>query len=93
MSRKVDIVSKRVAAVGSVTGGPARLRQLMVKSAGSGTPRIVLKDGDGGDSVLDITFTNTDVHSVNIPGNGIRFENEVWVHAKTNITAMTFFWS
>jgi len=93
MSRKVDVVSKRVAAVGSVSGTPARLRQLMVKSAGSGTPRIVLKDGDGGDSLLDITFTPTDTHSVNIPGNGVRFENEIWVHAKSNITAMTFFWS
>jgi len=93
MSQKVDITAKRRTSGGSVSGGPARLRQLQVKSADSGTPRIVLKDGDGGTSVLDITFTNTDTHSVNIPGNGIRFENEIWVHAKSNITAMTFFWS
>ena len=93
MTRKVDIFATRKTATGSVSGGPARLRQLMVKSGSSGTPRIVLKDGDGGDSVLDITFTNNDLHSVNIPGDGIRFQNEIWINAKSNITAMTFFWS
>lgn len=93
MARKVDITAKRMTTTGSVSGGPVRLRQLMVKSAGSGTPRIVLKDGDGGDSLLDITFTNSDQHSVNIPGNGIRFENEIWLNSKANITAMTFFFS
>ena len=93
MTQKVDITSKRMTSGGSVSGGPARLRQLMVKSGSSGTPRIVLKDGDGGDSILDITFTNSDQHSVNIPGNGIRFENEIWLNSKANITAMTFFWS
>ena len=71
----------------------ARLRQLMVKSAGSGTPRIKLTDGDGGEELLDITFTNDDVHSVNIPGNGIRFKEGVYVQNKANITSMAFFWS
>lgn len=93
MTQKVYIQTLRVAATGSVSGGPARLRQLQVKSGGSGNPRLVLKDGDGGDSLLDITFTNSDLHSVNIPGNGIRFDSEIWLNNKANITAMTFFWS
>lgn len=93
MAQKIDIIAKRSTSVGSVSGHPARLRQLMVKSASSGTPRITLKDGDGGDTLLDITFTNSDQHSVNIPGNGIRFENEIYLHSKANITAMTFFYS
>ena len=44
MSQKVDITSKRITATGSVSGGPARLRQLQVKSGGSGNPRIILLD-------------------------------------------------
>ena len=93
MTQKVDVKATRRESVGSIGLGPARLRQLQVKSGSSGTPRIVLKDGNGGVSVLDITFTNSDTHSVNIPGNGIRFDNEIWVHAKSNITTMTFFTS
>ena len=93
MTQKVDIKTLRTSATGSISGGPARLRQLQVKSGGTGSPRIILRDGDGGAELLDITFTNSDVHSVNIPGNGIRFENEIWLQNKANITSMTFFWS
>ena len=93
MSRKVDVISKRTQSTGSVSGGPARLRQLMIKAAASGSPRIILKDGEGGTNLLDITFAVGDTHSINIPGNGVRFENEIWLQNKTNITAMTFFWS
>ena len=96
MTQKVDVKATRRQAVGSIDPAgarPARLRQLQVKSAGSGNPRITLKDGEGGPTLLDITFTNSDVHSVNIPGNGIRFEKDVYVHSKANITAMTFFTS
>ena len=39
MSQKVDIKARRRTSGGSVSAGPARLRQLMVKSAGSGTPQ------------------------------------------------------
>jgi len=96
MTQKVDVKATRRSAVGSIDSAgakPARLRQLQVKSGSSGTPRITLKDGQGGTTLLDITFTNTDTHSVNIPGNGIRFENDIYVHSKANITAMTFFTS
>jgi hypothetical protein len=96
MTQKVDVKATRRQSVGSIDPGgprPARLRQLQVKSATSGTPRITLKDGQGGPTLLDITFTPTDTHSVNIPGNGIRFENDIYVHSKANINAMTFFTS
>lgn len=96
MSQKVDVKATRSQSTGSIDPAgprPARLRQLQIKSGGSGTPRIALTDGDGGDTLLDITFTNTDTHSVNIPGNGIRFENDIYVNSKANITAMTFFTS
>ena len=91
MTQKVDVKATRSQSVGSIGVGPARLRQLQVKSGSSGTPRIALKDGNGGTTLLDITFTNTDTHSVNIPG--IRFENDIYVQSKANITAMTFFTS
>ena len=93
MTQKVDVRATRAQSVGSIGVGPARLRQLQVKSGSSGTPRIVLKDGNGGTTLMDITFTNTDTHSVNIPGNGIRFGDDIYVHSKANITAMTFFTS
>ena len=93
MTQKVDIVATRRSAVGSIGSGPARLRQVQVKSNTTGSPRLVLKDGNGGTTVLDITFTTSDTHSINIPGNGIRFENDIYVHAKGDLDAMTFFYS
>lgn len=93
MTQKVDVIATRKAAVGSIASGPARLRQVQVKSKTTGSPRLTLKDGNGGTTVLDITFTTSDTHSINIPGNGIRFENDIYVHVKADLDAMTFFYS
>ena len=42
-----DVKSKRVTATGSVGVGPARIRQIQLKT-GSGTPRLTITDGNGG---------------------------------------------
>ena len=89
-----DVFAVRKNATGSIAfQGPARLRQVEVFTSTSGSPRLTLTDGNGGATLLDLDFTTSDTHSVNIPGNGIRFENEIWLQNKANITAMTFFWS
>ena len=91
MSRS-DVKTKRVTATGSLAVGPARIRQIQVLSV-AGTPRLTIKDGSTGSTVLDLDFAVSDSHSVNIPDDGIRCESDVYVSALTNITAITVFYS
>ena len=86
-----DVQSKRITATGSVGVGPARIRQVQLKTA-SGTPRLTVTDGNGGATVLDLDFNASDTHSVNIPSNGIRV-SDIHVSVLTNITAVTFFYN
>ena len=86
-----DVKTKRVTGTGSLAVGPARIRQIQLKTA-SGTPRLTVTDGNGGATVLDLDFNASDTHSVNIPANGIRV-SDIHVSVLTNITAVTFFYN
>ena len=84
-----DVKSKRITATGSVGVGPARIRQIQLKTA-AGTPRLTITDGNGGATVLDLDFNASTTHSVNIPSNGIRV-SDIYVSTLTNIDAVTIF--
>lgn len=86
-----DVKSKRITATGSLAVGPARIRQIQLKST-TGTPRLTITDGNGGSTVLDLDFNASDTHSVNIPSNGIRV-SDIYVSALTGITAVTVFFN
>ena len=86
-----DVKSKRVTGTGSLGVGPARIRQIQLKST-TGTPRLTFTDGNGGAIVLDLDFNASDTHSVNIPSNGIRV-SDIFISAITNITAVTVFFN
>ena len=86
-----DVRAKRITATGSLGVGPARIRQIQLKTA-SGTPRLTITNGNGGATVLDLDFNASDTHSVNIPDEGIRV-SDIYVSVLTNITAVTFFFA
>ena len=86
-----DVRSKRVTGTGSLGVGPARIRQIQLKTA-SGTPRLAITDGDGGATVLDLDFNASTTHSVNIPAEGIRV-SDIFVGTLTNVTAVTVFFN
>jgi len=86
-----DVKSKRITGIGSLGVGPARIRQIQLKTA-SGTPRLTVTDGNGGSTVLDLDFNASDTHSVNIPSNG-KQKKKKYVSAFTNIPAATVFFS
>ena len=86
-----DVRAKRITSTGSVGVGPARIRQIQLKTA-SGTPRLTITNGNGGATVLDLDFNASDTHSVNIPDEGIRV-SDINVCVLTNITAVTFFFA
>jgi hypothetical protein len=86
-----DVQAIRVTGTGSVGVGPARIRQIQVLTT-TGSPRLTIQNGNGGQTVLDLDLIASDVHSVNIPSDGIRV-SDIYVSAFTNITAMTVFYN
>ena len=86
-----DVKSKRITATGSLAVGPARIRQIQLKTT-SGTPRLTITDASGGSTVLDLDFNASTTHSVNIPAEGIRV-SDIFVSTLTNITAATIFFN
>ena len=85
-----DVKAKRITGTGSVAVGPARIRQIQVLST-TGSPRLTITNGDGGETVLDLDFLASDSHSVNFPAEGIRVD-DIYVSAITAITAITVFY-
>jgi hypothetical protein len=86
-----DVRSKRLTATGSAGVGPARIRQVQIKTT-TGTPRITFTDGNGGATVLDMNLDASDTHSVNIPDEGIRV-TDVYISLFTACTSATVFYS
>ena len=86
------VKSKRLTSTCSDGLVPARIRQIQVFTA-SGTPRLTISDGNGGETVLDLDFAASDSHSVNIPADGIRCASDVYIATFTNITAITLFYA
>lgn len=88
-----DVFAVTKTADATVYDGRARVRQIQVKTAGSGSPKIVLKDGGStGTDVLTLEFGTGDTFSVNIPDNGILFETDVYLDL-TACTSVTVFLS
>lgn len=87
-----DVKSKRLTGTGAVGVGRARIRQLQV-TVGAGAGRLTITDGSGGATVLDLDFTASNTHSVNIPEDGVLSTNDPYISAATNVSAITLFYS
>ena len=87
-----DVKAKRLTGKGAAATGRARLRQIQVLTGG-GAGRLTLTDGNGGATVLDIDFSASETHSVNIPDEGLLFASDIHVGTATNVTAVTIFFS
>jgi len=75
-----DVRAITLTADGTVNAGRARVRQIQVKTSGSGNPQVILKDGGAsGTTLLDLAFGTGDTFSANIPDNGILFETDVYL--------------
>ncbi len=75
-----DVIAVTRGTSGTILAGRGRVKQLVVHTDGSGSPAVVLKDGgSGGTTKLSLTYTNSDVHSLNIPETGILFETDIYV--------------
>ena len=86
-----DVRAVTLTADGTVNAGRARVRQIQVKTAGTGSPQILLKDGGAsGTTLIDLAFGISDTFSVNIPDNGILFETDVYLDLTACLSVTVF---
>jgi hypothetical protein len=84
------IIAKTATATGTLQGGRTRLKSFYVKTATSGSPQVVFKNGSSGSTLLDMVFNTSDDTQITIPDHGIIFDDECHV-TLTNITSITGF--
>ena len=87
-----DVKAKRLTGTGAAGVGRARIRQLQV-NVGAGAGRLTITDGNGGATILDLDFTASTTHSVNIPADGVLTTSDPYISAATNVSAITLFYS
>ena len=85
-----SIFTKTATATGNLHTGRTRLKAFYVKTASSGSPQVVLKNGSGGATLLDMVFNTSDDAQISIPDHGIIFDDDCHV-TLTNITSITGF--
>lgn len=84
------ITAKTATSTGTLLGGRTRLKSFYVKTASSGSPAVVFKDGSSGATMLSMVFHTSDDNQITVPDHGIIFESECHV-TLTNIDSVTGF--
>ena len=86
-----SIFAKTATSTGLLIGGMTRLKSFVIRSASSGSPAAVFRTGGGsGTTLLTMTFVAGDDTQINIPDNGIIFEDGCHV-TLTNVDSVTAF--
>ena len=85
-----SITAKTVTSTGTLQGGRTRLKSFYVKTATSGSPAVVFKNGSGGATLLSMAFHTSDDNQITIPDHGIIFDDECHV-TLTNVSSITGF--
>jgi len=91
MSTLTNVFSAHKDSTGTIYSGATNLAGYQVKPGGTAGEIVFTDGGSGGDVLLKINITtNTAVIATLIPGNGIRFNTDVYVTLPTS-AAVTIF--
>jgi hypothetical protein len=92
MAMQYDVKNAHLNASGSLVAFPARVKGMVVTSTGAGAGTVLLKDGgSGGTTKIEVDVPATAAfHSVTIPGEGVRFETNVYA-TLTNCYVSVFY--
>lgn len=91
MSTLTNVIAKYINSTGTIYSGAANLAGYHIKPGGT-AGSIEIKDGGSSGTLLatiDIT-TDTSVITALLPGNGIRFNNGIYVSLPTSATITVF---
>ena len=91
MGMQTDVKAATVTSEGSAYAARARVKALSFVTTGT-AGSIQIEDGDGGAVKLNIATAGVaDTQHILLPGEGILFENAVWV-VPANVTSVTVFY-
>ena len=85
-----SIFAKTATSTGTLQAGRTRLKAFFVKTASSGSPAVVFKNGSGGATQLSMVFHTSDDNQITIPDHGMIFSDECHV-TLTNIDSIVGF--
>ena len=96
MSMQTDVKSTHLNASGSIFGGPARLKGFVIVGSASTAAAITFKDGGSSGTTLvefDIVAnTNPNAVYILIPGEGVKFNTNIYFATSATITGVTAFY-
>jgi len=94
MGMQTDVMAKSLTTSGTVYGGRARLRGMVIVP-GSGAGSVTFKDGAAaGTTMLTVpTIANGEPFNVIIPAEGVLFETDIYVALEGTGTAITVFYA
>jgi hypothetical protein len=91
---QTDVKAKSLTASGSVFGGPARVKGIVVTCEATASS-VTLKDGgSSGTTVMTITTpAAAGIQNILIPGEGVKFNTSIYAtFADANVTSVTTFY-
>ena len=93
---QTDVKSTHLNTSGSIFGGPARLKGFVVVGAASTASAIAFKDGGSGGTTLVefdiVSNTNPNAVYILIPGEGVKFNTNIYFTTSAAITGVTAFY-
>jgi hypothetical protein len=91
MSTLTNVFSQHTGDTGTIYGGPTNLAGYQVASGGTAGEIVFYDGGAGGTERLRVNITvNTAVISTLIPGNGIRFNTDIYVDLPAGASVTIF---
>jgi len=79
MSMQTDVKAISLAASGTVAGGRARLRSVVIEPGASAGSVVFRDGGSGGTVVMTLnTVANGETFNVLIPAQGVLFQNDIY---------------
>ena len=93
---QTDVKSTHLNISGSIFDGPARLKGFVVVGAASTASTITFKDGgSGGTTKVEfdiVSNTNPNAVYILIPGEGVKFDTNIYFTTSAAITGVTAFY-
>ena len=93
---QTDVKSTHLNTSGTIFGGPARLKGFVIVGAASTASAITFKDGgSGGTTKVEfdiVSNTNPNAVYILIPGEGVKFDNNIYFTTSAAITGVTAFY-
>ena len=91
---QTDVKAKSLTASGSVFGGPARVKGIVVTCADTASSLVLKDGGSSGTTVMTITTpAAAGIQNILIPGEGVKFNTSIYAtFADANVTSTTVFY-